>query len=465
MTQQKMEIMKYINKFTLIVCLMTVALNYAQKTKIDGVAAVIGDKIVLYSEVKAAKLQVDQENEGGKKMSECKIIEKIMNDKLLAHFAVVDSLQVEDATVNSEVDRKIGYFTSQLGDKEKVLAFFGFENISDLKKELFDVEKESKYIQKMQQKITANIDVTPEEVNTYFNSLKETNSLPEFGTEIVLAQIVIDAQNDNKAQEKLINKLNKIKSDIEKGSSFNMKAILHSMDPAASKEGRGKGGLYKGITQETPFVKEFKETAFSLEEGEISEPFKSQFGYHILRVEKVTGRARDVRHILLQSEISDDALEYAKDSLSTIKDNILFKKISFEEAVVKYSSDKDTNKNKGVLINPVSNDVHFDLAGMDPALYARISNLKVGEISTVFYDETREGKKMFKFMLMKEKIEAHIADFDKDYVKIKNLALNKKRQELVEKWTKDNINDIYIKIHNQYKKCTFEYDWNKNASN
>lgn len=460
---QKTENMKFTTKITTLLFILVFTQNFAQeKTKIDGVAAVIGNNIVLYSEVKAAKLQVDQENEGKSKISECSIIEKIMNDKLLAHQAVVDSIVIDEGTINSEVDRKIDYFTSQLGTKEKVKEFFGFDKLSDLKKELFNVEKETNLVKKMQQKIVENIDVTPEEVSDYFKSLKAENSLPEFGTEIVLAQIVVYAENDNKAEEKIINKLNKIKNDIEKGSSFRMKAILHSMDPAASKSGQGEGGSYKALTLESGFAKAFKETAFSLEEGEISEPFKSQFGYHILKVEKIKGRERDVRHILLQAEISDDILETTKDSLVQIKNDILTQKISFEEAVVKYSADKETNKNRGVLINPVSNDVHFDLTRMDPALYARVSNLKVGEISEVFYNETRENEKMFKIMIMKEKIEVHVANFDKDYVKIKKLALQKKRQELVEKWTEEKMIDTYVKIHNQYKKCTFEYDWLKN---
>ncbi|MCF6350445.1 MAG: peptidylprolyl isomerase [Flavobacteriaceae bacterium] len=463
MMPQKTESMKFINKIIVLVFALIFTQVFAQqKTKIDGVAAVVGDNIVLYSEVKAAKLQVDQENEGESKISECTVIEKIMNDKLLAHQAVIDSILIEEATVNSEVDRKIDYFKSQLGSKEKVMEFFGFDQLSDLKKELFNVEKEANLVKKMQQKIVENIDVTPEEVSNYFKSLKKENSLPEFGTEIILGQIVVTAENDNKAAAKLMTKLKNIKKDIENGSSFRMKAILHSMDPAASKPGNGEGGLYKSMTLETPFVKEFKEAAFSLEEGEISEPFKSQFGYHILKVEKIKGRERDVRHILLQMEISDAILEKTKDSLIQIRNDILTQKLSFEEAVVKYSSDKDTNKNKGILINPVSNDVHFDLARMDPALYARVSNLKIDEISEVFYDETREGKKMFKIMLMKKKIESHVANFDKDYVKIKKLALRKKRQELVSKWTKKKLGNTYIKIHNQYKKCTFEYDWLKN---
>ncbi len=459
--QLKMENSKYMNKLFIFVYISLFTINIqAQKKKIDGVAAVVGKNIVLYSEVKAAKMQVEQENENTT-ITECEIIDKILTDKLLAHHAVVDSIEVDEATIQSEVERKIAYFKRQLQTDEKMLEFFGFNNLIDMKKELFSVEKETNYVRRMKAKITENIDVTPEEVASYFRSLKDKGNLPEFGTEVVIGQIVIDAQNDKKANQVLIDKLNKIKKDIEDGASFRMKAILYSKDPAAAGDGEGAGGLYRGMTTETPFVKEFKEVAFSLEEGEISEPFKSQFGYHILRVEKIKGKQRDVRHILLQSEISDEMLDKAKDSLQQIKIDILTNKLTFEEAVKKYSSDKETNKNRGLLINPMTNDIHFELSRMDPALYARISSLKVGDISDVFYDETREGKKMYKIMIVKEKIESHIANLDKDYVKTKKLALQKKKQETISEWIKEKIKDTYIKIHEQYKNCNYEYNWLK----
>lgn len=462
--QLKTENSKFMNKLItslLLLLAITITSKAQEKKKIDGVAAVVGNNIVLYSEIKAAKKQIEQEQEDKKEVSECSILEKILTDKLLAHHAVVDSLTVDEGTVNSEVDRKINYFKKQLGSDKKMLEFFGFNNMADMKKELASVEKESNLIRKMQAKITENIDVTPEEVTRYFNSLKKDGNLPEFGTEVEIGQIVVDAQSDKKQEEKIIKKLKEIKKDIENGASMRLKAILYSKDPAASKDGEGSGGLYHGITLETPFVKEFKEKAFSLEEGEVSEPFKSQFGYHIVRVEKIRGKQRDVRHILLQYEISDEMLEKAKDSLKQIKNDILTNKISWNDAVKKYSSDKETNKNHGLLINPVTNDTHFELSRMDPALYARISNLKKGEISEVFYDETRDGKKMYKILLLKDKIAAHTANLDKDYVKIKNLALQKKKQEIINNWVKEKIEDTYIKIHKQYKDCDFQYNWLK----
>ena len=460
--QPKTDNMKYINKLLIFVVLFSAINNYAQtKTKLDGVAAVVGKNIVLYSEVKAAMAQL-QEDGKKSKYTECEILEKILNDKLLAHHAVIDSLPFDEGNINSEVDRKIEYFKQQLGSQQKLLDFFGFKSITDVKKELFNVEKERVLIGAMQRKITEGTDVTPEEVSNYFNSLKKQDAVPEFGTEVEIGQIVIEAKPDEKAEQALIDKLNKIKKEVENGASFKMKAILYSQDPAVSrgKEGQGGGGSYV-ITKDSRFVKAFKDAAFSLEEGEVSEPFKTQFGYHILIVEKIKGKERSVRHLLLQTEISDEALTKVKDTLTKVRNDILTNKITFEEAVKKYSTDKQTNKNHGLLINPQRNDTFFDLTNMSPEIYARISELKEGELSDVFYDETREGKKMYKFMLVKSKIPAHKANLENDYVKIKRLALQKKRSELVQKWTKEKISDTYIKIQDQYKKCDFEFDWLK----
>ena len=136
-------------------------------------------------------------------------------------------------------------------------------------------------------------------------------------------------------------------------------------------------------------------------------------------------------------------------------------KLTFEEAVQKYSEDKVTKSSNGLLTNPETSDTKFDLTKMDPTLYARISALKTGEITDVFYDETRQGEKMYKMILMKSKTDAHIVDLSKDYVKIQNLALQKKREETIAKWTKEKINDTYIKINKDYKECEFQNNWAK----
>lgn len=445
---------KYTLFFTIF--LVTLQVTSQEKIKLDGVATVVGKNIVLDSEIDAFKQEMIQQSDGKIEVTDCEMLEQIMNRKLLAHHAVIDSIVVNEGEINQQVQRKTDYFTQQLGSQEKMLELYGFETVKDLKDELYRVEKEGLLIQKMQQKLTADVTITPEETKRYYNSLKDKNNLPEIGAEIDLSQIVLKAKPSEEETERVIARLNEIKKEVEEGANFKMKAILYSDDPGVTQN----SGFYT-IDRNSQFVKEFKEAAFSIEEGEISEPFKSDFGYHIVIVEKVKGKQRDVRHILMQTKIDDESLNVMRDSLAKIREDILTLKISFEDAVLKYSEDKDTRLNKGKLMNPVSGDTHFDLTRMDPDLYAKVSNLREGEISEVFYDQTREGEKMFKILKLETKTESHTADISKDYVKVQNLALQKKKAETIDKWSKDKIKDTYIKINDSYLDCGFESNWAK----
>ena len=427
------------------------------RVKLDGVAAVIGKNIVLDSEIVAYKLELEQQSEGKVKVSNCEILEQIMDRKLLSHHAIVDSLIVTEADVQGRVEQKIAYFLQQLGSEEKLYNFYGFNDMADLRKEFIEVEKEASLVQKMQQKLTEEVDVTPEEVRNYYKSLEEKDNLPEIGAEIELQQIVLYAKPTKAEEERVLKKLKEIRQQVIDGGSFKMKAILYSEDPGVSQN----SGFYT-ITRDSEFVTEFKEAAFSLDEGDISEPFKSDFGYHILMVEKVKGKQRDTRHILMQPEVTQEQQDKIKDSLVKIRKDILTLKYSFNEGVKKHSGEKETKANKGLLMNPETNDTKFDLTRMDPTLYARVSALKQGEVTDVFFDENREGEKMFKIILMTSKADAHIADLVKDYVKIQSLALQKKKEETIEKWAKNNIKDTYININNEYSKCKFKNNWGNN---
>jgi peptidyl-prolyl cis-trans isomerase SurA len=431
--------------------------NAQEKIKVDGVNAVIGKNIVLDSEIKSFKEELIQQSGGGLEISNCEMLEQIMHRKLLAHHAVIDSVFVGDAEIESNVQRKLAYFSQQLGSPEKMLELYGFDTMKDLKDELYRVEKESMLIEKMQQTLTMDVDITPEEVKRYYVSLEAEDNLPEIGTEIEISQIVILAKPNLIDVKQSVDKLNEIKKEVEEGASFKMKAILYSDDPAVTQN----SGLYT-IDRNSQFVKEFKEAAFSLDEGEISDPFKSDFGYHILILEKVKGKQRDVRHILIKPQVDNEIYAKAKDSLSKYRDDILRHKITFEEAVLRYSQDKDTRLNQGMIVNSETRDTQFDLTRMPPQLYAKVGNLKAGDISDVFFEESREGDKTFKIILIKSRTEAHTADLSQDYVKIKNLAIQKKKTELIEKWANEVIQETYIKISNDYFDCEFESNWAKN---
>ena len=291
----------------------------------------------------------------------------------------------------------------------------------------------------------------------YFNGLKEKGELPEIPAEVELAQLVLYAEASSEEEERVVIKLKELKKDIENGASFDLKAIINSDDPSVA-QNKGNLGI---ITKETNFIKEFKEAAFSLDEGQISEPIKTIFGYHIIKLHKIRGQGREVSHILIQPEISDEKLKETKEEIEKIVADIKEGKITFEEAVRKYSEDKDTKLSGGLLMNPYTGEPTFELTRMPPDLFGRISELKQGELSDVFYDETRGGEKMYKVIFIKHRTDTHKADIVEDYVRMQQFALEKKKEEELNKWSKEKISETYIKLGSDYKKCTFKKDWKK----
>lgn len=429
----------------------------AQQTKIDGVAVVVGKNIVLNSDIDKFKQEVETRSEGKVKFSDCEMLEELMQQKLLAHHAVIDSVTVSQPQIDEKVNRSLAFFTQEYGSEAKVIQAFGFNDIIDLKKELERVQTENLLIAGEQQKITETIDVTPEEIRVYFKGLETKNELPEIPAEVKLAQLVLKAEPSKEEEKRIIDKLNKIKKQVEEGSSFNLKAIINSDDPTVA-QNEGKLGV---ITKETGFVREFKEAAFSLDVGQISEPFKSPFGYHIILLNKIQGKGRDVSHILIQPEISDEKIAETKAQMEKIVADVKAGTITFEEAVKKYSEDKDTKNNGGLLVNPYTQETSFELTRMPPDLFGRISELNKSELSDIFFDETREGEKMYKVILVKDKSDTHTADLVQDYVRMQEFALAKKKEEEIAKWSKEKIKETYIKLSDDFKKCTFTENWKK----
>ena len=455
--QQRITILKYTKLTVLTVFFGLISIStFAQKIKIDGVAVVIGKNIVLDSDIEKFKQEVEVRSEGKITISDCEMLEELMQQKLLAHHAVVDSVLVSDVDINSRVEQSVRYFTEQYGSEDKVIAAYGFNDLDDLKKELFTVQKENVLIEKEQEKITEKVDVTPEEVRLYYNGLKNSGELPEFPAEIELAQIVLYAAPTKEENDRIVTQLEEIKKQIEDGASFKMKAIINSDDPGVTQN----GGQYE-VTKDSPFIKEFKEMAFSLDVGQVSKPFKSDFGYHLMQLHEIKGNMRVASHILMQPDIPDTRLKDTQERAEQLAKDIKDGKIDFEEAVKKYSEDKETKNNGGAITNPYTGDSKFDLTRMDPDLYARVAELKKGELSDVFFDQNRSGEKMFKFILMKDRTDTHTADLVEDYVKVQDLALRKKKEETVTKWSKEKIKDTYIKMSETHSKCTFKKNWKK----
>lgn len=429
--------------------------NPNQKQKIDGVIAKVGDYIVLDSDIDKSYLEISSQGGSIKDISRCQMLGKLLEDKLYAHQAVQDSLKVTDAEVKSMMEERLNYMVEQIGSMEKVVKYYKKNSEEDFRSYFFDILKEQKLTSEKQKKIVDEVQITPEEVRNFFKKIP-TADLPVFGVELEVAQIVIAPKISETEKQKVIDKLNEFKKEIQEGSSFATKAVLYSQDPGS----RATGGFYK-MTRKTPFVKEFKDVAFSLAEGEISAPFETDFGYHIILVEKIKGQEIELRHILLTPAITDAALKEAKEKITLIKKRIMDKEITFAEAARTTSDEKETRANGGALINPKTQDTHFELTKMDPSLYGQVSNLKEGEITAPLIDEDQSGKKKYKILTVTNRIDEHVADYAKDYIKIKELALKEKQIKAIGKWFDEKIKETYIKIIGEYRDCDFTNNWLK----
>jgi peptidyl-prolyl cis-trans isomerase SurA len=364
---------------------------------------------------------------------------------------------VPDAEINGMIDQQLQYMISELGSEEKVAAYYRKDNIADLRRDLFEANKSIKLASLMQQKVIEKVEVTPEEVRTFFFSIPE-DERPVFSAEIEIAQIVVDPKITKQAIDDVKARLNAIRADIiDNGTSFSTKAVLYSKDPGSN----SKGGLYTGVKRDSPWAKEFKDQAFSLLEGEISEPFETEFGWHLLYVEKIRGQEVDVRHILLFPEVSQKSIDEAQKKIEDLKKQIEAGEITFAEAARKNSDDKETRNNGGQLVNPISFDTRFDLTKMDPTLSQQVYNLKEGEVSEVFTDRDRTGKSSLKILTVTKKYDEHQADYSKDYERIKKLALREKQIKVINKWQNEKIKDTYISINQDYQDCDFAGDWLK----
>jgi peptidyl-prolyl cis-trans isomerase SurA len=427
-----------------------------QKQKIDGIVAKVGDYIILDSDIDKSLLEITAQGGSTKDISRCQMLGKLLEDKLYAHQAIQDSLKVTDSEVKSMMEERLSYMVEQIGSMDKLVKFYKKNSEEEFRTYFFDVLKEQKLTSEMQKKIIDAVEITPEEVRNFFKKIP-TDELPLFGAEMEVAQIVVTPKVSDAEKQKVIDKLNEFKKEIQEGgSSFATKAVLYSQDPGS----RATGGYYK-MNRKTPFVKEFKEVAFSLAEGEISAPFETDFGFHIIYVEKIKGQDIELRHILLIPSVTPEDLKEAKEKITLIRKRIVDKEITFAEAARTMSDEKETRTNGGALINPKTQDTRFELTKMDPALYSQVSNLKDNEISLPLMDEDQSGKKKFKLITVTNRIDAHTADYAKDYIKIKDLALKEKQINAIGKWFDEKIKDTYIKIIGEYRDCAFTNNWLK----
>ncbi len=421
---------------------------------VEGVVGVVGKEIILKSEVDQQHDAFKRQGTGANVLNKCQVLEELLFQKLLVHHAEIDSVEVSDDEVEGNMDRRIQQLVAQMGGDSRKLEEYYNKSIIEIKEEMRPLMKEQLTAQRMQYGITDGVEITPTEVQEFYNSIPQ-DSLPLINTEVEVAQIVRYPEVSPDAKKDATDKLLGIKKRIENGSSFASMAIIYSEDPGSNKN----GGEYKGIKR-GQFVKEFEAVAFNLKKMEVSEPFETEYGFHIVQLLEKRGEELDLRHILIKPKLAQEDLEEARIFLDSIQKSIELGQITWEEAAAKYSDDEMTKFNGGILSNFETGDAKFELSEIDRFIFNAINELQPGEISTPNFYRTNDQKEAFRLIKLIKRIEPHKANLTEDYQRLKGLALQKKQADVVQAWINEKIGETYIKVNtNYFNDCTVDKRW------
>lgn len=436
----------------LSVLFLAVSNAFGQGKTIDEIIAVVGDEIILYSDVQIQKNQLKQQGFPGT-ITDCMVLEEILFEKLLLNQAKIDSLEVTDDMVNVELEKRLAVFISQIGSVEKLEAYYG-KSMAEIREEFFDVLKDQILVQRMQGTIADGLNVTPQDVTEFYNSIPQ-DSLPFISASVELAQIVKYPEVSRDEIERVRNRLRDFKNQVESGKDdFETLAALYSQDPGSSSKG-GKLGLQSRGT----WVPEFDAVAFNLKAGEISAPFKTTFGWHIMQMVERRGEMYDANHILLIPQTTATELMAARNELDSIRLLVVRDSISFAFAASKYSDDERSKNQNGMLVNNAKGSTIFEMDELDPTVFMAIDTLELGEVSAPFYFQGDNREKGYRIVKLISETEPHRANLKDDYQSLQNMASQKLSAENMDKWVKQKIASTYVKIIPQYVECEFNYPW------
>lgn len=413
--------------------------------KVDGVVAQVGKEIILSSDIAMQKEALARE---GQTLTDCQMIRELLLEKLLIHHAAIDSVIVAEEEVDENIDRRIEQLVGQIGTERRLEEYYG-KTILEIKEEMRPLMKNQMTAQRMQMTITETIDVTPKEVEDAVAKIP-LDSLPLIGTEVEIAQVTIVPKVSEQSEKDAIDRLNQLRDRILNGSSFATMAILYSEDPGSNRN----GGEYKGIKRGV-FVKEFEAIAFNLRPGEISKPFKTEFGYHIVQLQTKRGEELDLRHILIKPKVEQKDLDDAKALLDSLRGAILAGSISFEDVAEAYSADEESKLNGGVMMNPMTTDVRWNVENLDRGIFYSIENLQPGGISEAALVRKPDGTEIFRILQLRDRVAPHRANLTQDFSLLKNYVQNQRKQAKMMQWVEDKKAETYI-----YQAPGYEGCWN-----
>lgn len=438
-----------------IICVLMfwASLSIAQDRVVDQIVAVVGGNIILKSDVEQMHMQQQAQGVTSQGDMKCEILENLLIDKLLVAEAELDTLiTVTPSQINQQMDGQIQMYVTQLGSEKAVEDYFK-KPLPTIKAEMRDPIRNNLLSQQMRSKIVQDIKVTPSEVRYYFRDLSE-EEIPTVPAQYEYALITLQPQVEIEEENRVKAQLREIKRRIEEGDrSFASMAVMYSEGPSAS-----NGGVigYKGRAELDPA---YSAAAFNLKGDKISNVVKSAFGYHLIQQVDQKGEKLNTRHILMKPKISVEAREDANNGLDSLANLIRADKIPFDEAAIRFSSDKNTRKNGGVAINPNTMSSKFSLEELDPDVSKIISTMNLNEISEPFETIDPESQQMvYKVIKVTNKIESHKADLKNDYQTIANMFLAQKKEQALKDWIAERQSQTYIRIDDTYANCNFDFE-------
>lgn len=444
------EFMLFQKRLTLAVLLLlgSVILVQAQPKKVvaDKILAIVGDKIILQSDIKNSIADIVRQGGSVPDNADCLLTEQAIVSKMLMLQAQKDSLPVTDEEVEADLDQRVRYFINQMGGSQQTLEEVAGKTIYQIKDDARESVKENKLATAMQKKIVENVKITPNEVKDFFDKIPK-DSLPFFESELEIGQIVIYPKASRDMDKYIMDELNNYKKQVEtRMITFAELAKRVSQDPGT----KDQGGQFQINRNDKDVDPAFLAAAFRLKNGEISPPVRSKFGYHIIQMVDKNGDDAVVRHILMIPPVTDVEINEAKEKLDSVRSRIIAGTIGFNEAAGKYSEDEQAKFSGPFLLNR-DGAPYVTIDQLDRDMVTTISTMKVGEYSQPVVFDAGQMKKGVRIVYLKSRSEPHRMNMHDDYSKISQWALAKKKDEALQKWIEAKIPTYYIMIDSQAK--------------
>jgi len=438
----------------IILCFLFVGIQTIeaqQKTLMDGIVGVVGDKIILRSDVEVQAQQAKMQ--GITEDPTCQIMDQLMLEKLLVNQAEIDSVYVTEDEVEIETEKRLRYYLGLVGSEAKFEEYYG-KSVLEFKEEFKpDIEK-ILLAQKMQGDIISSVKVTPAEVKSFFNEIPR-DSLPYYNAEVVINQLVLNPVVTEEAKEVTRNQLRNFRKQIVSGEkTFEELAKFHSQDPGSAVQGGNLGFQSRGT-----FVKEFEAAAFKLKNGELSGIVESEYGFHLLRLIERRGNQINVQHILIKPLLSSDDLDLTKNRIDSVRQLVLSDSLTFKEAVTEFTEAENGKETGGLMVNYQTGSTYFEMSELEPDVFFAVESLQEGEISEPIMTKTPDGSKQYNLFMVQTRTKPHLANLNDDYDRIQEMATQQKQLEVMNGWVTDKAEKTYIFLVPEYESCDSMNKW------